>query len=481
MSSEAPRRLARAGILVLAVHGVREAAFPLLAGAAALTFGGGVDADALLRTLGFALLVTLGAVVNGIVTWRTTSYQVSDGEIRHRRGVLAVRETAVPLTRVQSVDTSQGPLQRALGVVELQVQTAGGGSGGEIVLRAITPAAAQALREEAAAGGVPAATAAPRADGPRRRLTGRELATTALTAGQVGVILPVLAAASQVLDDLVLDDDAALSGGRALIPETAGEVALALLALLVLAWLLSALGAVIAFAGFTVAREGDRLRITRGLLQRRESVVPIARVQAVRYVEGLLRRPLRLGTLRVEVAGYATEARAAQTLHPLLARRAVRAFLDELLPELAVTPVGVTPPPRRSLPRYVGPPALLGLVVGIAAAALAPGVGPWAVALALPLALLGWVAHAGAGWRLDDEFVVLRTQRLARTTIAAPVRRLQEHSVRQSPLQQRAALADLGLAVGAGTRARVRHLEAATAWELWERLAAPRPAPPRTR
>ena len=57
MSSEArppaaaPRRLHRAGILVLAVDALRDAALPMLVvGVVAIT-GGGLDADALVRAL----------------------------------------------------------------------------------------------------------------------------------------------------------------------------------------------------------------------------------------------------------------------------------------------------------------------------------------------------------------------------------------------------------------------------------------------
>ena len=100
-------------------------------------------------------------------------------------------------------------------------------------------------------------------------------------------------------------------------------------------------GSLVAFAGFTVTRDGDRLRIRRGLLQRREAAVPVRRVHGVRVVEGLLRRPFGLATLRVEVAGYAAEASAARTLFPLLRRDEVEPFLAELLPELADDPRGL--------------------------------------------------------------------------------------------------------------------------------------------
>ena len=143
-----------------------------------------------------------------------------------------------------------------------------------------------------------------------------------------------------------------------LLPDTPGGWELAVGALLVVAWALSAVGSIVSFAGFAVARDGDRLRIRRGLLQRSDAVVPVRRIHAVRVVEGTLRRPFGLATLRLEVAGYAEERSAARTLFPLLPRREVAAFLAELLPELADEPDGLTAPPARAARRYVLPPAL---------------------------------------------------------------------------------------------------------------------------
>ena len=65
---------------------------------------------------------------------------------------------------------------------------------------------------------------------------------------------------------------------------------------------------------------------------------------------------------------------------------------------------------------------------------------------------------------------MLRTRLVARTTLVADRRRLQEHETRQTLLQRRRDLADLGVAVGSRHRARVRHLEAATAHRLLGRL-----------
>ncbi len=57
-------------------------------------------------------------------------YMVSDRAIRIREGVATVREKTMALANVQNIAVHQGPLQRMLGIADVEVKTAGGGSGG---------------------------------------------------------------------------------------------------------------------------------------------------------------------------------------------------------------------------------------------------------------------------------------------------------------------------------------------------------------
>ncbi|MBI2949484.1 MAG: PH domain-containing protein [Verrucomicrobia bacterium] len=60
-------------------------------------------------------------------------YIVTDRSLRIRHGVVSVRELTMTFANIQQMTIRQGPLQRLLGIADLQVQTAGGGgsSGGE--------------------------------------------------------------------------------------------------------------------------------------------------------------------------------------------------------------------------------------------------------------------------------------------------------------------------------------------------------------
>ena len=58
-------------------------------------------------------------------------YLVTDRSLRVREGVFVVREMTVTFANIQNISISQGPIQRALGLADLRVDTAGGGGGGK--------------------------------------------------------------------------------------------------------------------------------------------------------------------------------------------------------------------------------------------------------------------------------------------------------------------------------------------------------------
>ena len=58
-------------------------------------------------------------------------YIVTDRSMRLREGIFGVREMTLTYANVQNIAIRQGPLQRLLGIADVVVRTAGGGSGGD--------------------------------------------------------------------------------------------------------------------------------------------------------------------------------------------------------------------------------------------------------------------------------------------------------------------------------------------------------------
>jgi membrane protein YdbS with pleckstrin-like domain len=55
-------------------------------------------------------------------------YVVTDRSLRIREGVVKVREITFTFANIQNLSITQGPIQRAFGIANLKVETAGGGS-----------------------------------------------------------------------------------------------------------------------------------------------------------------------------------------------------------------------------------------------------------------------------------------------------------------------------------------------------------------
>jgi membrane protein YdbS with pleckstrin-like domain len=93
------------------------------------------------------LYAAVRIVIVPAIRWRRWRYQVNEREIDLQRGVLFIRRTLIPMSRVQHVDTVQGPLLRRYKLASVHVSTAAGTQ--EIPALAVD--VAEALRDRIAA------------------------------------------------------------------------------------------------------------------------------------------------------------------------------------------------------------------------------------------------------------------------------------------------------------------------------------------
>jgi putative membrane protein len=459
MSSEA-RHLHPAAMLIDAIRTIRRWVSAFVIPGVALLASRGFSTQTLALILLVALVAAALAALWGFLSWRATTYEVSGGAFRLRQGVLQKNERTIPLEHVQSVDTVQGIIQRFFGIVEVRIETAGGGaSEPDASLPALARADAEALRREVEGSSGREPVAAEEDAGPSvlRRLGMRDLLIAGATSGQIGVAFSLIAVVSQLFDNLgnIFSEELVRRTLERIAPSSVVAILLLVLAFGVLAWLLAIAGTILAHAGFTLSRDGDFLYIKRGLLERREATIPLARIQAVRIVEGVLRQPFGLASLRVASAGYGEASGVSTTLFPLLPRKDAEKLLLDAAPEFAASPT-LDPLPPRALRRYVFRSIIPVLLVVAAVALASPlDLAAWgffaALLLVIPAALHGWLRYRDAGWACTGDLLVVRSRLLARTTTKAPRRRLQSREVSRSPFQRRARLATFRAQVASGS------------------------------
>ena len=79
--------------------------------------------------------------------YRGLGHRVREHDLLVRRGILTHQYIAIPLARIQQVDTSSGPLERRLGLTSLVVRTAGSRAG-RTRISGLPTARATELRDE---------------------------------------------------------------------------------------------------------------------------------------------------------------------------------------------------------------------------------------------------------------------------------------------------------------------------------------------
>ena len=74
--------------------------------------------------LAFFVYLTIVVLIIPPIRWRKWCYNVYDHEIDLKRGVFIEKRTLIPMTRVQHVDTEQGPLLRRYQLAVVSISTA---------------------------------------------------------------------------------------------------------------------------------------------------------------------------------------------------------------------------------------------------------------------------------------------------------------------------------------------------------------------
>jgi len=409
-----------------------------------------------------AVLAVVAVVGYELAYYRRFEYELTEDSLDIASGVFSRREREIPLRRVQNVDVTRSLVSRLLGLAEVDVETAGGGST-EANLRFVSREEAGRLQEE---------VRERRAARERRRESRTDadertddaaLAENEVPVddaeraprGERGELLFELSNRDLLLYGLLSFDPRLLSGVVAfatfVVPSLGQRVDVPNVGLVVLAagvvaaaagiWLMSAVLRIVQFYGFRLRRVGDDLRYERGLFERRDGTIPLSKLQTVSVEENVLMRRYGFASLAVETAGYApgqSPSGGSEAAVPLAARSEVLELARD------VEPFGdydLARPPERARTRYVRRYALAGLAV-VAAGFLVShflAAFPWYVLFALvPLAVpAARRAHATRGFDADDDHVVTQQGWWRRQTTVVPNHRVQTVIERQTVFQSR--------------------------------------------
>ncbi|WP_409296556.1 PH domain-containing protein [Peribacillus sp. SCS-26] len=451
-------RLHPAGILVSTLRTLKGILLPFLL---LLASGRGEGAGYQLLYSILPVAISIGV---GIFRWRSFSYGIAEGELRIYQGVLLKKSRYIRLDKIQSLDITQGVIQRLFKVVSVKIETAGGTKGGEpeAVLEAITSRKAEALGQIIKEGRQ--AVLPPRGEHPERKTyspANRDLWIFAATSGRVGVIFSGAAAVLLQFQEVIPYrrvllgiEDYAASGSAAIV--------LLLLAAFLLAYGAAIINILLKLANFSVERTSSDLIVSSGLIETRQVTIPFKKIQAIRISENPFRQPLGYVSVSLYYAGGTKGRGHSKTiLLPLIKREKLEGIFGSLLPEYSL-PGSLHGAANRSKYRFIGRPVLICLPVAAVISILFPGWGYASFSLVAAAVLFGRSCFRDAGWHMADNLLMLRNRGISRNTYLIHKEKIQSLQISASPLQRAGGLRTITAVIISGTGAasgKVRDLE----------------------
>lgn len=455
------KRLHPATVIFNLVTGIKDSFFLFVVAFVSL-----LNLNIFYAILAVIVLIVL-LVFASYISWKRFTYRVEGDELKLEYGVFIRKKRYISKNRIQSIDLTQNILHRIFKLVKVEIETAGTGKDAEASLNTVTLVEGERLRSELKST-VTNITLDEEGEEEiihsSETITRKRLILAGATSGTIGVLLAIAGAGFSEIGRLVPDDfyNTAYTWVVGL-----GIVIIALFALggIILLWLLGIVGTIIKYWNFTISKVAEDIVITCGLLEKKHITIPLKRIQAVGYVESIIRQPLGYATVIAEIAGGSNEKGEdfSTVLFPILKKSEVDDFLIKLLPDYVSNQSGIIALPKRSLKYYLVRTVtvpLLALVVFIFV--LPPYIWVPSVVVILSV-LLAVLQYKDSGYKVEGKKLTIRHRVFNKVTMVMNHKRIQAFNKKQHILHRKEDLATIKLSIvgkmGLGKHFHIKELD----------------------
>ncbi|MBM7588026.1 putative membrane protein [Bacillus pakistanensis] len=412
----------------------------------------------------FAIVVTLVFVLAfGIIKWLRFTYWIENDELRIEYGLWVKKKRYIPFDRIQSLNSTESIIHRPFGLVKIKVETAGASdkSQAEAELTAISLEDAKELQEiiynakkQRNSEKVGNSSKLEHEDKQQEeviyQMSFKDLILMAVTSGGIGVVIGgamlFLSQFNEIIPyELVFKELEEFVRSGVLI------VSVVVLLGLLLAYGLAIFGTILVNANFTVKKIDTDIIITRGLLEKKQTTIPLNRIQGIRILENLIRQPLGYATVQIESAGGSVLDKDSTDIKllPMVKKKEIENILSTILPQYNLD-LDYETVPKRALKRYLFRHCLVVLPVVIALPIIFWPIGLYSLLLLVPALLIGYGKYLAAGWNINDHQLAVRYRNIVKHTVYMKKNRIQSLEVTESWFQTKKDLATLRVTIKSG-------------------------------
>ncbi|MRD39752.1 PH domain-containing protein [Bacillus thuringiensis] len=396
-------------------------------------------------------------VFSAFEKWYYTTYWVENNVLHVKKGLFVKKESYLNKERVQTINTSSNVLYQLLGLKKIQIETAGGGDEAEVSLAGITVEeateliamlneSASELKVEKTLEEVEVKEIITEEKQAREyKLTWKEILIASVTSGQFGLLFSLIFFVYHQVDEYIPKWIENSVKSYVMEHDIYGWIFMIAI-LLVLSWIISTIGYALKHGDFTVNRRNDEVRISQGLLEKKELVLKLHRIQGITIKEGILRQPFGYCAVQVEViqSKGTGDEKEKVTLHPIIRKDRVQQLLAHLQLPYELN-ANITSLPKAALRRYLIDSFIFFAMLAIPLTGISIYFEKYYIMWALlPLAILiftlGYATFKTNGYSVNGEQITLVYRSVGKYTGLIRRRHVQSMEKTQSYFQRRADL-----------------------------------------
>lgn len=396
-------------------------------------------------------------VFSAFEKWYYTTYWVENNVLHVKQGLFVKKESYLNKERVQTINTSSNVLYQMLGLKKIQIETAGGGDEAEVSLAGITVEeateliamlneSASELKVEKTLEEVEVKEIITEEKQAREyKLTWKEILIASVTSGQFGLLFSLIFFVYHQVDEYIPKWIENSVKSYVMEHDIYGWIFMIAI-LLVLSWIISTIGYALKHGDFTVNRRNDEVRISQGLLEKKELVLKLHRIQGITIKEGILRQPFGYCAVQVEViqSKGTDDEKEKVTLHPIIRKDRVQQLLAHLQLPYELN-ANITSLPKAALRRYLIDSFIFFAMLAIPLTGISIYFEKYYIMWALlPLAILiftlGYATFKTNGYSVNGEQITLVYRSVGKYTGLIRRRHVQSMEKTQSYFQRRADL-----------------------------------------
>ncbi|MFD0588785.1 PH domain-containing protein [Paenibacillus sp. GCM10027627] len=426
--------------------------------------------------------------------WKRFGFWLEEDRLVIRSGVFFRQEKTIYYSRIHSVNVEQPFIQRLLGVVQLKIETPGGGKQkAEGVMETLSMAEANRIKEQlrlfsklgankatVLEEGYTTPNSLPdESEATAQALSGDgngndsssdnsgnvaansssayvleeqepetivsidagKLFKAAATSLNFGLAAAFIAGLYSFADDfinLLLPDhffENVVQDSTELMPDTL-LIVIAAVMFIALVWILSIVLYILKYSGFTIRRDGQQLSLSYGLLEKKSILFDPKKVQSVIVNESWLRQPFGYAEVKLQIVS--SDKLEQLMLHPFIRVSEIQSLLDELKLGISLNNEEEwAKSPKKALLYYIRTPLIVALSGCAALIYFFGASGAWSL-LIIPF-IMWWRigSHHSAGLLLQESQLTLRRRNIHRMTYYVRKSRIVVMKVKRTDAQRK--------------------------------------------